>query len=115
MGISVHDQLRQLTAAAVTGGGIGIAYDLLRTLTEGRKGASLWLIIWALASAAALSTVSHASGAGPRLFFLCAAGAGACLYEWALSPMVRGDLRAAKHDLHFYATKRRIRAVSKDK
>ena len=105
-------QVREIVAAMICGGGSGLVYDLIRGMTEKNKLSRLGELIWTVCTAFMLFAVGSTSGAGIRLFFLCATGAGFCLYRWALSPMVRGDLRRLQHDLHFYSGKNKNTAVS---
>ena len=101
MATSVYEQLRQLAAALVTGGVIGLLYDLLQG-----SGSVLCKAMRVLSAAAAgiiVFSVGRASGAGLRLFFLLASAGGACFYFWALHPMISADFAAAKQYLQYYA------------
>ena len=105
-------QMREILTAMITGGGSGLVYDLIRGLTGRERLSRLGELTWTVCTAFVLFAVGNASGAGVRPFFLCAAGAGFCLYRWALGPMVKDDLMRLKHDLHFYTKKNKNAAVS---
>ena len=101
MAASVYDQLRQLAAALVTGGAIGLMYDFLRV--SGGVPHRVMKVLFAAAAGIIVFAVGRASGAGLRLFFLLATAGGACFYLWALHPMICADLTAAKQHLQYYA------------
>ena len=101
MAASVYEQLRQLAAALVTGGAIGLMYDLLRV--SGGVPHRVMKVLFAAAAGIIVFAVGRASGAGLRLFFLLATAGGACFYLWALHPMICADLTAAKQYLQYYA------------
>ncbi len=101
MAASVYEQFRQLAAALVTGGAIGLMYDLLRV-----SGGVLHRVVKVLFAAAAgiiVFAVGRASGTGLRLFFLLATAGGACFYLWAVHPIICADLTEAKQHLQCYA------------
>ena len=100
MELSVWDQLRQLTAALVTGGIIGLFFDLTRLSGSLEK---VLRALCAAASAVLVFIVGRASGSGLRLFFLLATAGGICLYLWALHPMICADLTVVKQFLQYYA------------
>ncbi len=106
MGIGVYEQLRQIIAAMVTGGSLGVCYDLITGLRQApalRSPAAE--ILYAAVASGIVFIVARASGAGTRLFFLFAAGGGFCLMIWAVHPLVRSATEQIQHHLHLYSLK----------
>ena len=104
MELSVYDQLRQITAALITGGFIGIVFDIEGCLLRRRNAVrGIAYFITGILSAGIIFAVGRRSGAGLRLFFLLAVSGGVCLYRWAIHPMVREDLMVIQHYLQYYA------------
>ena len=104
MEISVNDQLRQIIAAMVSGGLVGLLLDISEAMICREKyGRKRPRIMTAVLSFGIVTAVGRASGSGMRLFFLLAAAGGVCLYLWAVHPMMSGDLISIKHYLQYYA------------
>lgn len=101
MELDVSQQLRQLLAALITGGFLGLVLDVTESIPVRKKAIrSVLHLLWLAFSAAAVTLVGRTSGAGMRGFYLLAVPGGFCLFRGALSPMVRDDLRRFVQFLH---------------
>ena len=116
MELSVYDQLRQITAALITGGFIGIVFDIAGGLLRRRNAVrGIAFFITGILSAGIIFAVGRRSGAGLRLFFLLAVSGGLCLYWGTFHPMVREDLTVIQHYLQYYAQSAHRSADSRKK
>ncbi|MCC8129058.1 MAG: spore cortex biosynthesis protein YabQ [Clostridiales bacterium] len=90
--MAVALQLRELGTGLLTGLGLGLFYDLLRSLRRRRPGRGLGLVldvIFWLAVCAALLLVTLEAGTGIVRGYTGAAVAGGCLlYLWLVSPLL---------------------------
>ena len=104
---SVFEQLRSLTAAMITGGGLGLLCDLTRLFSPRSRVASAVLLElpFLLFGAFAVFVVGQRSGAGTGLFFLLGVSAGFFLYLGLIREYVSAYISQAKHDVHTYSTK----------
>ena len=114
MEVHISEQLRQLITALIIGGGMGLWFDMLQPLREStdKAFAFLWDLLFLLLSAAAIFIYGQRSGAGMRLFFLCAVGGGFCFYLWSLHDMVARFFSQSKHFLQINLGKMKKWAVS---
>ena len=114
MAVQVSEQLRQLVTASVIGGAMGLWFDILQPFRQStdKRLAFLWDILFLVVSGAAIFLYGRRSGAGMRLFFLCAVGGGFCFYLWSLHGLTAGVLLRAKHFLQIKLEKIKKRAVS---
>ena len=114
MEVHISDQLLQLTTAFITGGGMGLWFDLLQPLRQcmGNKLSLLWDLIFLSVSVIIIFFMGQRSGAGMRLFFLCAVAGGFCFYLWSLHDMVSHLLLQTKHFLQIKLGKIKKWAVS---
>ncbi len=104
---SVYEQLRSLTAAVITGGGLGLLCDLTQLFSPRSRVASAILLElpFLLFGAFTVLVVGQRSGAGMSLFFLLGVAAGFFLYLGLIRECVSAYISQAKHDLHTYSTK----------
>ena len=114
MEVRISEQLRQLATALIAGGGLGLWFDLLQLFRRStRKTAGpLWDLLFLVTSAGVLFFLGQRSGAGMRLFFLCAAVGGFCLYFWGPHDFMSHLFSQAKHFLQIQLGKIKKSAVS---
>ncbi len=91
MGVSVGEQLRQMSAGVLAGGGMGLMWSVLHWLVPGKRS---WIktavdFLWVFLCALGVLILSRELGAGLRLFFLCSCALGASLYFWGLEERAR--------------------------
>ena len=91
MGVSVGEQLRQMSAGVLAGGGMGLAWSVLRWIVPGRRAVAGTMagLAWIFACAFCVLILSRELDAGLRLFFLCSCALGIALYFWGLEERVR--------------------------
>ena len=102
----VYEQLRSLTAALITGGGLGLLFDMTRLASPRSRALSSILLElpFLLFGAFAVFVVGQRSGAGMRLYFLLGAAGGFFLYLGLIHESVSARISQVKHDLHTYST-----------
>ena len=92
MEIHLLDQARTFLGAVLLGAGLGVAYDLMRTLRRRVRlpllGPALDLLFWVLATVGLFLYTILRGGGELRLYTIAALLLGGCVYFWLLSPPV---------------------------
>ena len=113
METGVCDQVRQLAAALLTGGVIGLWAEVIPGFQKrGGKVGTAGTFLWLIPSAALTFLVGRASGASLRLFFLAGVCGGLFIYWGTLHAALRKDLPRAQHYLRYCANNAYKNAVS---